>query len=322
MLGFGLLVFAALLGSCASVVSEDEQTTQPRADADGLLQIDNLTRAYDLYIPSSYTKETPVPLVLAFHGSGGNGRGMEQLTGLNRLAEQENFIVVYPDGINAHWHTGRRAQPDVHDDIGFVSALIDRIDQQYNLDRSRVYATGFSNGGMFAHRVSCELSDKVAASAAVAATMPENLSRTCQPTRPISMLLIHGTDDPAVPYGEPGKALLSLADTVKYWSNHNRCASETVTERLPNTSHVRLDAYQQCSNETTVELYTIEGGNHTWPSIPMGTETEEPTPDQEISASEIVWNFFSQNEVSGTNSASESKIETNQAKRSNSEQAL
>lgn len=303
IVGLVLLTFAMLLGSCASVGNEDEQTTQPRADADGLLQIDDLTRAYDLYVPSSYTKETPVPLVLAFHGSGGNGRAMEQLTGLNQLAEQENFIVVYPDGIHEHWDTRRRAQPEINNDIGFVSALLDRLEQQYTLDRRRIYATGFSNGGMFAHRVACELSDKIAASAVVAATMPENLSRTCQPAQPISMLLIHGTDDPAVPYGEPGKALLSLADTVKYWSNHNRCAPQAVTERIPNTSHVRLETYQQCMNKTTVMLYTIEGGQHTWPSFPMGTENTAPSPDQEISASKIVWDFFSQTVASGTNSA-------------------
>lgn len=306
LVGLGTLTVAMLLGACSSVSSvtskvtdklaskhsTDEPVAQPRTDAEGSLQVGNLTRLYDLHVPSTYTPEEPLPLVIAFHGAGGDGKAMEQFTGLSQLAEQEKFIVVYPDAIAQHWDARRRVQPEVNNDIGFISALIDELGQQYSLDRDRIYATGFSNGGMFAHRVACELSDKITASAAVAATMPENLSRTCQPTQPISMLMMHGTDDPVVPYGPPGRALLSLEDTVKFWSSHNRCSPDVAKESLPTTPSVRLDVYQQCMNETTVMLYTIEGGEHTWPK----SQAEAGTPDTSsgINATTIIWNFFTE----------------------------
>ena len=310
LVAFGTFTFAILLGACSSVStitgkvtdkvtdkltpgkSTDEQVAQPRTDAEGSLQVGNLTRLYDLHVPSTYTPEEPLPLVIAFHGAGGDGRAMEQFTGLSQLAEQEKFIVVYPDAIARHWDSRRRVQPEVNNDIGFISALIDELGQQYNLDRNRIYATGFSNGGMFAHRVACELSDKIAASAAVAASMPENLSRTCQPTEPIPMLMIHGTNDPVVPYGSPGRALLSLEDTVKFWSSHNSCAPDAMKDTLPTTPAVRLDTYQQCANETTVMLYTVEGGEHTWPK--SQAEADKPEAPNGINATTIIWDFFTE----------------------------
>lgn len=295
--GLGTLTFAVLLAACSSLpvkLLSSKQAAQPRADAEGSLQVSGLTRLYDLHVPSSYTSEKPVPLVLAFHGAGGNGKAMEQLTELSQLAEQTGFIVVYPDAIDQHWDARRRSQPETSHDIDFISALIDQVGQEYNLDRSRIYATGFSNGGMFAHRVACELSDKVAASAAVAATMPENLSRTCQPAQPISMLLMHGTNDPVVPYGEPGRALLSLADTMKFWSSHDRCSPQAVKTTLPQAPNVSLETYQQCANDTTVMLYTIEAGEHSWPNAQSGTIDKPNQPSRQIDASTIIWEFFSQ----------------------------
>jgi polyhydroxybutyrate depolymerase len=297
----GILVLAVLLGASSSIATKlisskrAAHAAQPRTDADASLQVGNLTRLYDLHVPSSYNREAPIPLVIAFHGAGGDGKAMARMTGLSQLAEQERFIVVYPDAIGQHWDARRRSQPETHNDIGFISALIDQVAQNYNLDRRRIYTTGFSNGGMFAHRAACELSEKIAASAAVAATMPENLSLTCKPAQPISMLMIHGTDDPVVPYGPPpGIALLSMADTVKYWSTHNGCVPEPIKELLPGTSQVSLETYPQCANETTVKLYTIAGGQHVW-EIPLPEAPNTPDkPSSAMAVSTIVWDFFKQ----------------------------
>jgi polyhydroxybutyrate depolymerase len=289
-----LKMFAlTLLAACSPLTAKmtsPEPVAQPRTDADGSLQVGDVTRFYDLYVPSSHTGEQPMPLLLVFHGAGGDGRTMEQHTGFSRLAEQEKFIVVYPDAIGKHWDARRGSQPETNNDIGFIKALLEQLGQQYKLDRSRIYAAGFSNGGMFAQRIACELSDKIAAGATVAATMPENLSRICQPVQPVSMLLMHGTDDPAIPYGPPSKALLSLADTVKYWSTHNRCSAQPAKTVLPQAPYVRLETYEQCANETTVMFYTIEGGKHAWPR----PQAETPNASsQEMDASAIIWDFFS-----------------------------
>lgn len=300
LVGLGTIAFAVILGACSYLPAKlsSKPAWQPRTDADRSLQVGDQTRLYDLYVPASYTGQQAVPLVLAFHGSGGDGKSMEQLTGFNQLAEQEKFIVVYPDAINQHWDARRRVQPETTNDIGFISALIEQLAQQYNLDRQRIYATGFSNGGMFTHRVACELSDKIAAGAVVSATLPENLSNICQPSQPVSMLLIHGTNDPVVPYSTPGRALLSMPDTVKYWSSHNGCSPQATKAAVPGAANVSLETYQPCKNNATVMLYTIEGGEHSWPSWQAGTtgkssHSAQNDPAQGINASSLIWDFFS-----------------------------
>ena len=288
--GFGTLALVMLLGACSSIAAKlkpSKQVAQPRTDAEGSLQVGNLTRLYDLHVPSSYNSQKAVPLVLVFHGASGDGKAMEQMTGFSQLAEQEGFIAVYPDGINQHWDARRRNMPETTNDVGFISALIDKLDEEYNIDRQRIYATGFSNGGMFTHRLACELSDKIAAVSIVAATMPENLSQTCQPTKSVPVLLMHGTDDALIPYGPPGKALLSLADTVKFWSNHNQCSVDGQNKSLPDFAQVRLETYQNCASKTDVVLYTIEGGGHSWP----GADAADSS--QQMSATEVIWDFFS-----------------------------
>lgn len=285
LLGTGLFIAAKFIRAKLAL--------QPRADAEGFLQVGNLKRAYDLHVPSSYNSKKPIPLVLAFHGVGGNGKIMEKMTGLSQLAEQSGFIVVYPDALGKHWDARRSNQPETTNDVGFISALIDDLGQRYDIDRRRIYVTGFSNGGTFTHRLACELSNKITAIAAISATMPENVSRTCQPIKPISVLLMHGTKDSVIPYGPPGKALLSLADTVKYWSTHNRCSPQVVKESLPKSPNIRLETYQQCNNETAVTLYTIEGAEHGWGDSPSETTGTPGKPSQENKVSAIIWDFFS-----------------------------
>lgn len=266
------------------------QSTLPRASADGSLQVNGHKRVYNLHVPSAYTGNEPVPLVIAFHGVGGDGSTMEQ-AGFNSLSDRDGFIVAYPDAISKHWNTRRSDAPETADDVGFINTLIDDLENRYNLDPARIFVTGFSNGGMFAHRIGCELSDRVTAIAAVSATMPEYLSSICQPTRPISVLLIHGTADPAVPYGVSEKALLSAPATFQYWSNHNRCSPNVIKETLPNVANIQIETHDQCADGTSVKLYTIEGGGHDW--LIAQAETSAPS-SQGIETSEIIWDFFSQ----------------------------
>jgi polyhydroxybutyrate depolymerase len=156
-----------------------------------------LKRTYRIHIPTSYDKANPIPLLIVLHGGGGIGEGMVKLTqgGFNKLSDKEGFIVVYPDGIEKHWNDGRenvkyRAHREKIDDIGFISALIEHFEKQYNIDIKRVYATGISNGAMMSFRLGCELSEKMAAIAPVAGSMPENLPTRCSPSRSISVLII------------------------------------------------------------------------------------------------------------------------------------
>lgn len=271
-------------------------------------------RTFRIHIPALSGRATPVPLVLALHGGGGTGGGMERLTlgGLNRLADRDGFVAVYPDGVERHWNDGRgnqqyRAQRDNIDDVGFIAALIAHLSQTLPVDRRRVYATGISNGGLMSLRLARELADRIAAIAPVAASMSEQIVQMRDPARPISVLLIAGTKDPLVPYegGEIGfrggqkiGKVVAVAETITYWATFNQCPPAPAITMEPDRdpqdgTRVRREAHGPCRDGTEVILYAIEGGGHTWPGgqqyLPervVGRTTRD------IDANEVIWSFF------------------------------
>ena len=286
-LGLGCAVLVGLCFYASAKLVQRYLATQPRSSASGYLQVGNLKRAYDLHVPASYKSNQPAPLLIALHGTGGNGNVMKQQTGFNQLAEQNGFIVVYPDGVKQHWDARRGNQPETTNDIGFISALIDDLGSRYSIDRRRIYAAGFSNGGTFTHRLACDLSDKITAIAVVSATMPANLTSRCQTTKPIPVLLIHGTKDEAIPYATAGRGLLSVPETFSYWSTHNRCSS--LPKELPPTiSGVQTKMYEQCANQASVILHSLQGGGHEWASEAKATDAIA----NQFSASAVIWDFF------------------------------
>jgi polyhydroxybutyrate depolymerase len=194
---------------------------------------DGLDRTYLIHIPPSWNKTKSMPLVIALHGGGGTGKDMVELTlsGFNTLSDKEGFIVVYPVGtifsgmIKVRWNDGRDERYSQADDVGFISALIDHLVKEFNVDSKRVYATGISNGAHMSMRLARELSDKIAAVAPVAYAMQEKYVSVPVSTRQISVLVMTGTDDPFTPWegGETsdptGKRMLgrvlSVPATVK-----------------------------------------------------------------------------------------------------------
>jgi len=272
-----------------------------------------LERTYHIHIPASYDKANPIPLLIVLHGGGGTGAGMVKLTqgGFDKLSDKEGFIVVYPDGIEKHWNDGRenlsyRAYREKIDDVGFISALIDHLAKEYNIDIKRVYATGISNGAIMSYRLGCELSGKIAAIAPVAGSMPENMPSQCSPSTSLSALIISNTADPLVPWGggeirfglrKFGK-VLSVPETAKFWSIHNQCSSPPSIiwepDRDPKDgTRVRKELYNQCRESTEVVLYVIEGGGHTWPGgLQYLPEWIIGKTSRDIDANEVIWVFF------------------------------
>jgi len=274
------------------------------------IQSGGLERTYLVHVPPSSSTARPMPLLIVFHGGGGTGQGMVSLTfgGLNTLADNEEFIVVYPDGIEKQWNDGREgdftlAHREKIDDVGFISALIDHLSQKHKIDSKRIYATGISNGAMMSYRLACELSNRIAAVAPVCGAMPLDLVSHCSPVRPISVLVISGTADRFVPWsggsviGERGR-ILSVPDSVKYWVTHNQCSTTPVTTMEVDTdpqdgTRVRKEIYSQGKDGTEVILYAIEGGGHTWPGgyqyLPEATIGKT---SRDIDANTIIWDFF------------------------------
>lgn len=299
----GLVV---ILGFLSADTVKDPNAIQK--DYSGSLEFGGIVRAYNIHIPPSYDGRKPTPLLFAFHGLGGDGKWMGKETKLNETADHEGVIVVYPDGYKASWSDGSGVTPAGRagvDDVGFVSALIDKLANELKIDLSRVYATGFSNGGMLAQRLACELSDKIAAIASVGGTMVEKISPQCNPERPISVMHIHGTEDSIVSWkggevrvGIPGWKILSVNATVRKWTSINGCSSSKETYKLDtyfDSTEVHSEIYNNCKNETEVILYAVEGGGHTWPGIIRRKRLPKSAPDDTESnnhAEEIIWEFF------------------------------
>ncbi len=281
------------------------------------ITVDGLERTYLLHIPPLSKLKRRPPLVIALHGGGGSGRDMIRLTGggFNTLSNAGGFLVVYPDGIRKHWNDGRGLIYYSHrrniDDVKFISRLIDRLVDEFNVDKSRVYVTGMSNGALMSYRLACELTNKIAAIAPVGASISENLYFSCHPSRPISVLIIMGMKDPLVPWNggflhfrrlKLGR-VISTPDTARFWASINHCSREEGIQYLPDRdpydgTRVWKKKYAGCSKNAEVILYGIENGGHTWPGgFQYLPESIIGRTCRDIDASRIILNFFSKHNL-------------------------
>jgi polyhydroxybutyrate depolymerase len=245
------------------------------------LNYDGTDRTYLLHIPSSYDGLSAVPLVVALHGYTGSGSGLESITGFSNKADLNNFIVVYPNGTGStrSWNAGNccgYAMTNDIDDVGFISALIDTLSANYNIDSTRIYATGFSNGSMMSYRLAAELSDKIAAIAGVAGQM---VLDECNPVRAVPIMHLHALDDGVVLYegGSDGFIYPSVETVIDIWVEINGC--ETDPDTIINNANLTVRKWAALSHNADIFLYTRPTGGHTWPT---GT----------VSATDSIWNFF------------------------------
>lgn len=305
-----IIILANLLFSgCIRRIPDDPNTSVKS------IKFEGLTRSYRIHVPPNLDNSSDAPLVFVLHGGGGNGEGMEeQLTefGFNEFSDNYGFIVVYPDGIERHWNDGRKnvtysAHQQNINDVGFISALIDIISLEYSIDSNRIYSTGISNGAMMSFRLACELSEKIAAIAPVAGAMPLDLQYICQPSKPVSALIISGTEDPLVPW-EGGEItynnrklgkVLSVPDTVSYWVGVNNCTKNPDISWLPDSdpndgTTVKVEIYNHSTKNISIILYQIEGGGHTWPGGNQYFAVSRIGKTcRDFDANEAIWQFFS-----------------------------
>jgi polyhydroxybutyrate depolymerase len=267
-----------------------------------MITFDNQERTYILHIPSSYDGSQVVPLVLSFHGGGGNAETEMRTSNFNPLADEKGFIVVYPNGDGRledkllTWNGGTccgYAATNNMDDVGFVRALIAELESTYNIDPKRIYATGMSNGAIMSYRLACEASDLFAAIAPVSGT--QNIS-PCEPQDAVSIIHFHGTADQHVPYNGgigdeslAGVTFVSVQDSIQFWVKQDQCSPVPKTKTYDD---IQQDTYPNCSNGSAVELYTIVGGLHAWPGANRPGWIGGDQPTQSISATQLIWEFF------------------------------
>jgi polyhydroxybutyrate depolymerase len=263
------------------------------------VEVGQHTRSYRLFVP---TDKPGMPLVIVLHGGDGTGRQMEKWLAWDGLAASEQFVVAYPDGIDHHWNDGRPGRNSGAEDVAFVAALIDELAAKHQIDRSRVYVTGMSNGGIMSYRLGCDLADRIAAIAPVAGDLAQALATSCHPARPISVLAIHGTDDPLVPYrgGESPQQsglVLSEAESTRLLAAGDGCGPPRAPVDLPDRDPgdgTRAHAVDyDCPPPLAVRLVTIDGGGHTWPGasqyLPKAVIGRV---SRDFDATETIWQFF------------------------------
>jgi len=271
-------------------------------------------RSYILHLPPSYNGENQMALVVVLHGGAGNAGNIEEVTGFSEKADEEGFIVVYPDGSGRFnhylltWNSGFCCGYSLEnniDDVGFIRALIGYLQENYAINRNMIYVTGISNGGMMSYRLGAELSDIVAAIAPVAGSIggqaTENDTIWCipEPEYPLSVIVFHGTNDSRVPYdgGTPTAndtrgafSYLSVNESVSFFVDHNQC--DAFPQRnISESDNIIMDLYAGGLNYTQVVLYTIVNGTHSWPGGKTGRRNGD-VPTMEISATDLIWEFF------------------------------
>lgn len=260
-------------------------------------------RNYWLVSPEGIDRAKPAPLLLVLHGSAGSGEDMMTVTrrGFERLADKEKFIVVYPDALERRWND----QGGTVDDVAFLLAIVDKLVADGLVDKTRVFVTGISNGGMMAQRLACEQAERIAGIATVAGGLSEPLQATCKPTRPLPVLVIHGTEDPIVPWAGGAVAgfedfgkVLSARETAKFWAANNRCGDGGVIAAEPDRdpkdgTRVKMEVFASCPAGAAVRLAAVEGGGHTWPGgYQYLPERFIGRTSQDVDANSLIWNFF------------------------------
>jgi len=258
------------------------------------LKHDGLDRYYFIYKPDNLNTNISVPVLFALHGYGSSALSHLTYTNYFPLANRDNFIVLFPQGtttptLSSHWNVGGWTSKSTVKDIEFIETIIDLVKDKIQIDETRIYSSGMSNGGYMSYSLACNLSGKIAAIASVTGSMTPDNFDDCTPSAPRSILQIHGLQDFVVPYvGSSGSK--SIQDVIDFWVNHNSCSLQP--NRLIKYSDLALvnfDTYENCLNNTNVKLILHPEMGHSWPF--MNTYN--------ISASDEVWNFVSKYDLSG-----------------------
>lgn len=268
------------------------------------INYDTLEREYFLYVPKNYTGDDPVPLLFSYHGYTATAEQLIEYVDFFSIADQEGFILVYPQGSllagKTHWNVGGWTNGSTSDDVRFTEAMLDALSSEFNIDSSRVYAIGHSNGGFMSFRLACDLSAKIAAIVSVSGSMTPEIYENCNPNRPVPVMQIHGTADDTVPY-EGAYWLLSIDELLEFWVSKNKCEPVPVINELPPSPNTTSDTsvehtqFVGCSNDITVEHYKHIGGGHGW----LGTVDDLDQSNADLDINDAIWAFLYRHKIDG-----------------------
>jgi len=271
------------------------------------IMINGIKRSYYIFLPPNYNPQKSYPMLFVFHGGFGNANSILKITNFRYYQNKYDFILIAPNGsgrfnkeILLTWNAGRCggfARDSNAKDTKFIDSIIEQTAGSYNIDRTRVYLTGLSNGAMLSYKIASQLSGKIAGFAPVCGSM-NYLPST--PKNPIPVIIFHGTADRHVLYKggvpldffeEKTRIDKPVSAGVDFWVKNNKCNPIPIRTKIGN---IIIDKYINCENNANVILYTIVGGKHAWP----GGKKDYPlsdSPTQEINASKIILDAFIEN---------------------------
>ena len=292
---FFLMISVFLIVSCVNSETKNYSKSDDSTSNFQTIIHEGVNREYVIHVPDSYDGSFSVPVVLNFHGFSGDAYQYMNEADMRILSESENFILIYPQGLDLdgepHWNAcpnGGDNKSDV-DDFGFIETLIEEISSNYNIDLERIYAVGYSNGGMMAYGLANHKSELIAAVASVSGAM---LDCTGPTSHPMPVIHLHGTNDFDLPYNG-NNYYNSVQNTLDYWINFNNTNKEPIVN-FDNSGEIEIEhyVYDNGNNSVSVEHYKYIGGDHIWF---MSTFQGQNT-------SELVWDFLSRYDINGERS--------------------
>ncbi|MGZ3820349.1 MAG: alpha/beta hydrolase family esterase [Mucilaginibacter sp.] len=265
--------------------------------------VDGISREFVTYSPAGLNKADKLPVIISLHGRLGTAARQMKFANFKPIADREKVIIVCPQGIDRSWNDGREtpAKSKGINDVKFIDQLITYILNNDRGDASRVYITGMSNGGFMTSRLACELNNRIAAVAVVAASMDEDMTYT--PTKPMPVMYIQGTKDPLVPFAGglmkkgAGGNIYGHEEILKKWATADHCDAQPFVTNLPmkvndGTSIVK-EEYSNPLTHIKVIGFTIVDGGHTWPGGTQYLPKMIIGPlSNNLNASEEIWEFF------------------------------
>ena len=285
-----ILFVIALLINCSDETDVLGTEILPGSTSTQKINHDGLERQYLIYIPNSYNEQSKLPLMINFHGFGGEVNDHLAYTDMRSLADSENFILIYPQGSElwgySHWNATLNGvdNKSTVDDLWFVEALINLHSDIVNL--KRVYTVGYSNGGMMSYALACYKSNLIAAIGSVSGSM---LQTDCTPSHSIPLIKLHGTSDSVISY-DGNSYYSSVESTLYFWINFNKTSTTPVFKTVDdNGTTIQKYLYDGGINEASIEHYKILNGSHVWFDINFeGNNTNE-----------LIWNFVSKYDING-----------------------
>jgi polyhydroxybutyrate depolymerase len=275
------------------------------------LRVYGFRRSYLLHVPKGYDPSAAAPLIVALHGGLRTARQMEEESGFSELADREGCLVLYPNGVTffgwlQHWNAGHccgQAMKDGVDDVDFLTRVIAQTCLRLNVDRSRIYLAGYSNGGMLAHLFAAQKPELLAAVATIAATIGSRPSSSeaevhiAPPKGPVPVISFHGREDDVVPYeggissGGWSHVYVPVKESLAFWMKANRVAPLPQKEEMRG-GKVLKETWSGTHKRTEIVSYTLEGWKHGLPTKQNTRKLPESDPLADFHATEHIWEFF------------------------------